>query len=213
MDAMKITMAAAALLAATALAGPALGQAASIGGVNDMGSKGAVNVQDTNIKPYQAQTNTEGEAEEMRLKGQCDKAVPILRAFAALEGDRSIARYNLGMCLFDLAAKQHDAAQVASMRKEGAGWILQAADGGSARAQAEAVVICLDGVGVAADPVEAAKWSILYRHNGTRLAIGLRDIAPEVSDRLDAALTDASRRQAQARADDWTHAAQSSSDE
>jgi hypothetical protein len=206
MDKMKFAMPIAALLICGTLAGPALGQAASVL-QGDIGSKGAIGVTDTRLQPDRRLDESEAEGEQLRLNGQCDKAVPILRAYATQGAGNEIAQFNLGMCLLDLAAAQHDAAQAAG-RKEGADWIVQSANAGFAKAQARAVMLYLDGAGVAADPVEAAKWSILYHRNSTRIAIGLRDIAPQVSDRLDAALTDATRTQAQERADNWSQKAQ-----
>jgi hypothetical protein len=66
------------------------------------------------------------------------------------------------------------------------------------------VLLYLDGTGVAPDPVEAEKWALLYHSNGIRLALGLPDVPPDVKDRLDTTLTDATRREAQSRADAWT---------
>ncbi len=208
MDAMKTTMPAAALLICCALAGPALGQAASVL-QGDIGSKGARAVEDTRLQPERRPDESQAEGEQLRLNGQCDKAVPLLRAYATRGDGYELSQFNLGMCLLDLAAAQHDAAQLAG-RKEGAEWIVMAANAGLAKAQARAVLLYLDGTGVAADPVEAQKWSLLYHRNSTRIAIGLRDIAPQVSDRLDAELTDATRTQAEQRADNWTQTPQTS---
>jgi TPR repeat protein len=193
------------VLAAAMSCGPAFGQASDVyGGIN---ATRAVNVEDTNIKPYQGPDTSEGAAEEMRLKGECDKAVPLLRQYAGRDGN-TVAQFNLGMCLFDLANKAQDKNPMSDQRKEAAKWVIQSANANVAKAQAEAVVLYLDGLGVAPDPVEAAKWSILYRRNGVVLAVGMGDIAQSIRERLDAALTDASRNQAQNRADDWTDAYQ-----
>jgi TPR repeat protein len=205
MRAMKSAVPALMLLAAAMSAGPAFGQASDVyGGIN---ATRAVNVEDTNIKPYQGPDTSEGAAEEMRLKGECDKAVPLLRQYAARDNN-AIAQFNLGMCLLDQANKAHDADPMSAGRKEAAKWIVQAANANTAKAQAEAVVLYLDGIGVAADPVEAAKWSILYRRNGVVLAVGMGDLTQSIRDKLDAALTDKSRGQAESRADDWTEAYQ-----
>ncbi len=207
MRAMRTAVPAAMWLAAAMSSGPAFGQASDVnGGIN---ATRAVTVEDSNIKPYQAPDSSEGAAEEMRLKGECDRAVPLLRQYARGEGSE-IAQFNLGMCLLDLAAKGHDTDPMSAQHKEAAKWIIQAANGNVPKAQAEAVVLYLDGIGVAADPVEAAKWSILYRRNGVTIAVGMNDIAQNVRDRLDAALTDKSRSQAESRADDWTEALQKS---
>jgi len=147
----------------------------------------------------------EGTAEDLALNGRCDKAIPILRRLAT-RSDFAISWYHLGECLLTVADAERDATRAADLRKEGAGWILRAAGAGFGEAEARAVTLCLDGVGVASDPVEAEKWAIIYHHNGLRTAIGLPDIMPEVSSRLDAALNDNTRAEAEARADSWAPA-------
>ena len=154
-----------------------------------------------------------GAAEDLRLSGRCDIAVPALRPRAERGAGNEIAQFNLGMCLLDLAAKEHDAKQAGDMRQEGARWIVQAADGGLGKAQAQAVVLYLDGTGVAVDPAEADKWALLYHDNGMRISIGMADIRPAVKSRLDDALTDAMRAQARTRADAWKTAQASAPDQ
>src|SRR5580698_9877780 len=105
MRAMTIAAPAAVFLAAAMYLGPAFGQASDVnGGIN---ATRAVTVEDTNIKPYQSPDTSEGAAEEMRLKGECEKAVPLLRQYATRDGN-PLAQFNLGMCLLDLANKAHD---------------------------------------------------------------------------------------------------------
>jgi hypothetical protein len=146
-----------------------------------------------------------GSAEDLRLSGRCDMAVPIYRRMSHLAG-YEIIRYHLGQCLLTLADAEHDAVHASDLRKEAATWILGAAATGLADAEAKAVILCLDGVGIEKDPVEAEKWALVYRHNGMRMALGLPDIDPDLSSRLDAALNDTTRAQAQARADAWSPA-------
>jgi hypothetical protein len=206
MRATRIAVPAALLLTAAISCGPAFGQISDVQG--GVAASHAVNVEDTNIKPYQGPDTSEGAAEEMRLKGQCDQALPLLRKYATRDDANPPAQFNLGMCLLDVANKSHDTDPMSANRKEGAKWIVKAANGNVAKAQAEAVVLYLDGIGVAADPVEAAKWSILYRRNGVVLAVGMGDLTQSIRDKLDAVLTDSSRGQAESRADDWTEAYQ-----
>jgi hypothetical protein len=151
-----------------------------------------------------------GAGEDLRLAGKCDRAVVNLRPFAERGAGNEIAQFNLGMCLLDLAAHATDPAKTADMRHEGAQWILQAANAGLGKAQAEAVVLYLDGTGVASDPAEADKWALIYHNNGMRISVGMPDIGPAVKSRLDAALTDAMRAQARSRADDWKQTVQAS---
>ena len=141
-------------------------------------------------------------AEDLRLKGKCDEAIPLLRALIDNGGSTEISQFNLGLCLFDVAAK--DAVHAADLKEEGAGWIIGAANAGLARAQARAVVLLLDGIGIAPDPVEAKKMALLYKGNPTRYNFGLPDLADDVNMRLDAALTGPQRAEARKRANAWT---------
>jgi hypothetical protein len=144
---------------------------------------------------------SEGTAEDLQAKGRCDEAVPILRRLTD-SSSFVMARYHLGQCLLILA--DADATHAAQLRREGAKWILLSADAGFAQAEIEAVTICLDGTGMDRDPVEAEKWALQYHHNSLRFVLNLPDIAPDLSDRVDAALNDATRAQGEARAASWT---------
>jgi TPR repeat protein len=150
-------------------------------------------------------------AEDLRLKGKCDRAVPILRRVADRDG-AEISQFDLGLCLLDLAQAEHDASKAADLRSEAAEWVLRAANAGFAKAQAKAVVLYLDGTGVAADPVEAEKWALLYHSNPMRYTIALPDIAADVAGRLDAAVTGPKRTEARARAAAWTRTESNSDD-
>lgn len=161
------------------------------------------------LEPRKLPSDPVGVAEELRLRGRCDKAVPVLRNYAASETGADIAQFNLGMCLIDLARPEHDAKRAGDLRTEGAQWILRAANAGMDQAQAEAVLLYLDGIGVAVDPVEADKWALLYHDNGMRIAIGMADLSGDVKDRLDAALNAAQRSQARTRAENWVSTAPS----
>jgi TPR repeat protein len=198
---MKVMVFVAAMLAVSAFVAPAQAQKygdpegygpSEHGQTPDVGSSGPVSRDSAAI------------AEDLRVHGRCDKAVPLLRVVVDRGPGYQISQFDLGECLFDLAKTEPDAKKAADMRGEAASWIVRAADGGFNKAQAEAVLLYLDGTGVAPDPVEAKKWALLYHANGIRLALGLPDIASDVKDRLDTKLTDAGRREAQARADAWT---------
>jgi hypothetical protein len=141
-------------------------------------------------------------AEELRLQGRCDLAVPKLRFFAGRTGSE-IPQYNLGLCLFDLAKTAPTPDAAASMRKEGALWLLRSANAGYAKAEAQAVEVYLDGTGVNRDPIEAQKWSLLYQHNVMRRMLRMPDLAQDLQDKVDAALDPAGRATAEARADSW----------
>ena len=147
-------------------------------------------------------------AEDLRLKGHCDKAVPILRRIADRDG-AEISQFDLGLCLLDLAQAEHDAQRSADFKNEAGEWILRAANAGFAKAQAKAVALYLDGTGVKADPVEADKWALLYHSNPLRYSIALPDIDADLKSRLDAALDGAKRAEARSRANSWTQTASS----
>lgn len=192
-------------LAAT-FAAPALAQMGSNGGNYDDYTGG---VRDQGVKDPRRtpklRNDPEGIAEDLRLKGKCDQAIPILRGQVAEKGGGyEISQFNLGLCLFDLAKVEHNAGQAAALNKEGADWVLRAANAGFGKAQAMAVVLYLDGLGVAADPVEAGKWAYLFHDNGTRIVLGLPDIDAALRTRLDTVLTVDKRREAHARANSWT---------
>jgi hypothetical protein len=154
----------------------------------------------------------EGRAEDLRLHGKCVEAMPIFRALADRGAGFEIARYNLGLCLLDIAKAEPDAQRAASLAREGAANIRKAADGALPGAQLKLVSLYLDGTGVVADPVEAGMWSLIYHANGTRIVLGLPNISSELQARLDAALTAKTWAQAQSRADAWQPYSQGSSD-
>ena len=207
---MKSVIAIATVLVATLFAGAASAQMSTpgdrIGDASQPGFGGADSMADA---PVAKQRNDpEGIAEDLRLAGHCDRAMPILQRLANNRTGYELSQFNLGLCLFDLAKKEKDPAQAASMNKEGAGWILMAADGGLGKAQQEAVVLYLDGLGVSADPVEAGKWAYLYHDNGSRLVLHQPDLSPDLRGRLDAVLVGPKRREARQRADNWTQTGQ-----
>jgi hypothetical protein len=141
-------------------------------------------------------------AEQLRLQGRCDLAIPKLRAYVGRAGSE-IPQYNLGLCLLDLAKTAPTPDAAISMRKEGALWLLRSANAGFARAQAQAVVLYFDGTGVDKDSVEAEKWVLLYQHNAMRSILRMPDLAQDLQDKVDASLDAAGRATAEARADTW----------
>jgi len=145
----------------------------------------------------------EGKAVELRLRGRCADALPILRRLSNDDRD-DIAQFNLGQCLLDLAKTEPDAQRAAGLKREGAQWVLRMANKGLPNAQSSLVSVYLDGSGVTPDPVEAGKWALIFHENGTRLAIGMPDISSDLQARLDKALNGETWTQAQSRADKWT---------
>jgi len=162
---------------------------------------------DPSENQVQLPPNPEGRAEDLRLAGKCDEAVPILRRLA---GSEPIAQYNLGQCLIDLGKGEANAQRAHAFEQEGAGWILKAANEGLPKAQSSLVAVYLDGSGVDKDPVEAAKWALLYQENGTRMVLGLPGIAKDLRARLDDTLTAQTMNDARERAASWVPTSQRS---
>ncbi|MEI9989960.1 MAG: hypothetical protein WDM86_07965 [Rhizomicrobium sp.] len=152
----------------------------------------------------------EGKAEDLRLAGKCNEAIPILRRLAEGGDGFELAQYNLGLCLLDTGKADPDVPHGASLKLEGAAFVLKAASHNLPKAQASLAQMYLDGDGVARDPVEAGKWALIYRANGARFALGLPNISADLQARLDGALSAATWAQAQARADAWVPVAQAS---
>ena len=190
--------------AAAAFAAPAQAQRGPAGPTQDNYAPTAHETPDNDDPPSPISRDAGAIAEGLRVEGKCDKAVPMLRPMAERGAGHEIAQFNLGLCLLDLAKADHDAKHAGDLRAEAADWVLRAANGGFAKAQAMAVLLYLDGNGVAADPAEAEKWAILYHRNGMRLGIGLPDTPADVRKRLDATVSDAQETEAKKRARDWT---------
>jgi TPR repeat protein len=145
----------------------------------------------------------EGKAEELRLHGKCNEAIPILRRLSTDERD-DIAQFNLGECLLDLGKTEPNAQRATVYKREGVQWIIKTANKGLPNAQSTLISVYLDGNGVEPDPVEAAKWALIYRENGTRMAIGMSDISHDLAVRLDSVLTEKTWDEAQSRASAWS---------
>ncbi len=154
----------------------------------------------------QLPTEPEAKAEDLRLNGKCDQAIPILRRLAGRGAGYGVSQYNLGLCLYDVGDAEPDAKHAASLQHEAAEYIVEAANNDFPNAQKRLVTIYLDGSGVASDPVEAGKWAVIYHGNSTRQALGLPDVSEDVRARLDAVLTEKTWEQAQSRAAAWSPA-------
>lgn len=195
------------MLAAPLVAVPAFAQGPPGAGMGTFSQEPLPNLPQT----YKLPPEPEARADDYRMQGRCNAAMPIYRALAAQGTGYELAEYNLGRCLLDTAAKQADPQAAAAMRLEAVQWTVKAANSGLPNAQNALVSVYLDGVGIAADPVEAGKWSLLYHSNGSRRLYGLPDTTPAVQARLDAALNDQSWAQAKARANAWNPPAETGS--
>jgi hypothetical protein len=145
-------------------------------------------------------------ADGYRLQGRCDVAIPIYRALINQGTGYELSEFNLGRCLLETAKKAPDPASAEAQKREAADWTLKAGNKGLPNAQNGLIAMYLDGQGVAADPVEAGKWSLLYHGNAARRMYGLPDVTPALQARLDSVLNEKSWAQAQARADTWSPA-------
>ncbi|HEX2592192.1 MAG TPA: hypothetical protein VHL34_11890 [Rhizomicrobium sp.] len=141
-------------------------------------------------------------AEQLLKQGQCDRAVVSLRRYANAVGGE-ISQYTLGLCLFELAKSAPTPEAADAKRKEGAVWLLRSANAGYAKAQAQAVALYMDGMGVEKDPVEAEKWALLYGNNVMRRMLRMPDLAPDLQSRVEASLSPAQSATAQSRANAW----------
>lgn len=202
---MKQAIAAIVVTVAVCLAAPA---AAQYGGTSYGGASGpadANSVSPSGLGPTGEglPPDPEGKAEDLRLNGQCDEAIPLFRRIASLGAGYEIANYNLGLCLLDVSKTESDAARAESLRQAAARSILNAANAGIPKAQAALVTMYLDGVGVAPDPMAAGTWALIYHANGARFALGLPNISDSLQARLDSVLNGAAWAQAQARANAW----------
>jgi hypothetical protein len=193
-----------AILVLSAACGFALQAGAQQGGMGIPGENPSAGETAPQSVTPEVPSGPEGRAEDLRLHGNCEEALPIFRELAARGAGFEIARYNLGLCLFDLAKVEPDAQRAASLRRDGAANVRKAADGGLPGAQLKLVSLYLDANGVAGDPVEAGMWSLIYHANGTREVLGLPDISPDLQARLDAVLTAKTWAEAQSRANAWS---------
>ena len=145
----------------------------------------------------------EQRAEELRLDGKCEQAIPIYRRMVA-RGGFEIAEFHLGLCLLDVSKSESNTQRATALREEAAQTIIKAANGGLANAQIQLVTFYLDGTGVPVDPIEAAKWALIYHSNGSRFVISLPDISPALQARLDGAVNATGWAEAQSRANSWS---------
>jgi hypothetical protein len=200
---MKVGLAITLLSLAVCLAGPVIAQQGLKGPTGNIDPEGG---SEPPLRSPRAPLDPEQRAEELRLAGKCQQAIPIYRRMVA-RGGFEIAQFHLGLCLLDVSKTEPDAQRAAALKKEAVETILNAANGGLANAQIQLVSLYLDGVGVAADPVEAGKWALIYHANGSRFVIHLPDISPELQARLDGVLNGTSWAEAQSRANSWSPAA------
>ena len=189
---------------ALCLSGPALAQQGLRGpGTGSISPERGGSQEDEPVAKPSLPLDPEQRAEELRLSGKCDQAIPIYRRMVA-RGGFEIAQFHLGLCLLDVSKSESDTQRAAALKQEAAQTIINAANGGLANAQIQLVTFYLDGTGVPVDPIEAAKWALIYHSNGSRFVISLPDISPALQARLDGAVNATGWAEAQSRANSWS---------
>jgi hypothetical protein len=153
--------------------------------------------------PATARANNYDRALKLKGDGDCVHAIPLLEPLAKLGKGYEVAQLQLGQCYLEIARTATSAEQAEQSRVQGATWILKAANSQLSTAQEQAAKLTLDGIGVAADPIEAGKWFLLLQRNPLRPLVGPAVIDPDLQLRLHQRLTDADWQQALARADQW----------
>lgn len=186
------------------LNGPAFAQQGLRGpGTGSISPERGGSEEDAPVAAPRVPLDPEQRAEELRLNGNCDQAIPIYRRMVA-RGGFEIAQFHLGLCLLDVSKSESDTQRAAALKQEAALTIINAANGGLANAQIQLVTFYLDGTGVPVDPIEAAKWALIYHSNGSRFVISLPDISPALQARLDGAVNATGWAEAQSRANSWS---------
>ncbi len=147
------------------------------------------------------------QARDLQAKQGCVKAAPVYRIVSGHGDGHDTAQYELGACLLEIDGENE--IETALFRQEALFWLNRAAFAGNARAQGK-LAEALSGApayrvgAVAADPVAARAWAIVYDANGTRDTFGLRPLPGLVTDHLSGALSPADEAAARARAAQFT---------
>ena len=136
-------------------------------------------------------------------KSDCAHAIPLLEPLAKRGHGFEVAQFQLGQCYLATAQSAASPVDAARARDQGAQWILKAANSQIPSAQQEAIRLYADGIGVAADPVEAGKWLLLLQRNPMRRVFGPAVIDPDLEQRLNKELARDQWAAAKQRADDW----------
>ncbi len=141
----------------------------------------------------------------MRLKddGKYTEAIPLLLPLAQRGHGFEVVQFQLGECYLQTARTAPSAAEAQTARENAASWILKAANSDLPNAQERAARLYLEGTGVGADPVEAAKWLLLVQRNPLRRIFGPVVIDAELEQKLRQQLSKAQWDAARTRADQW----------
>jgi hypothetical protein len=199
------------IFALTVLTTPALAQQGWNGGGGPGGSGGGVapgggggdQKPQAPLGSRAGQQDPYSRAMALKQKGNYAEAMPLLEQIANIGRGYEIAQLELGKCYFDVATQDKDKDSAQRSRTLGLGWILESANGGLGSAQEQLVRLLLDGNGLPADPVEAGKWYLLWKHNPARIQLGAASFDATLEQRLKEALQPADWNDAQQRADAW----------
>ncbi len=159
---------------------------------------------DDDARPVQGrQADEYQQAMAYKQNDECSRAIPLLEPMAKRGHGFEVAQYELGQCLLTTARTASSPADAARTRADGAAWILKAANSQIPAAQQAAIQLYEEGIGVPADPLEAAKWLLLLERNPLRRVFGPAAIDAELEKWLREKLTAAQWAEAQDRADRW----------
>jgi hypothetical protein len=140
---------------------------------------------------------------ELKERSGCLKAIAALEPLAEIGRGYEVAQFQLGECYLQTAGAAGSSELIEATRAKGAGWILKAANSQLPSAQEKSARLYLDGIGMAADPVEAGKWLLLLKRNPRRSLVGPIEIDAALEQRLQHDLSEANWATARDRADRW----------
>ena len=143
------------------------------------------------------------EAIAVRQKSGCAKAMPMFQKLAERGRGYEVAELQLGECYLERADKAESPEQAKDMRVKAADWIVKAANADQPEAQQEAAKLYLDGIGVAANRIEAGKWFLILQHNPLRSVLGPAVLDQALTLHLQQGLSASDWQEAQSQANRW----------
>ena len=102
---------------------------------------------------------------ELKQSGDLDEAIRYFAQVAGMGAGYEIAQFQLGDSFLRQAASASDPRQASQKAREGAFWVLIAAQSGNVGAQAKMAKLYFDGTGVARDTAEAGMYVLLAEDN------------------------------------------------
>lgn len=140
-------------------------------------------------------------AMHLKVAGEYDRAIVILRPLAEVGQGYEIAQFHLAESLLAQADKTTDTAKADAMRREAHTWFDLAARSNQIDSQARLAELHFNGSIEKADKIEAAKWFLLTARNPNRRLIGDARFRDDLPDKLNVALNAEQWLEARVRAD------------